>query len=236
MMSAPPARTSAGFTALTVAAVPTGMKAGVLISPRRIAIVPTRARPSVAAMVKEKRGTMAFLMGRSGRPEDSEAHEFGRAHRRDPDLGDQPAAVDVVLGHRRSVAADVEGFVLGRPHQRAVAPHPSQEQPYAIVDPRPQPLAVRLERGPRRAVLDRALEEQEQAAHADIFPQRVAGEGAGAPEPDAAVREAPDQIDAARVEQPLNRRVDLVLHAERADQDLVGGRLPDAALEIDAAI
>ena len=51
MMSAPVARTSAGFIALTVAAVPTGMKAGVRISPRRIAIVPVRAAPSVAAMV-----------------------------------------------------------------------------------------------------------------------------------------------------------------------------------------
>ena len=54
MMSAPVARTSAGFIALTVAAVPTGMKAGVRISPRRMAIVPVRARPSVAAMVKAK--------------------------------------------------------------------------------------------------------------------------------------------------------------------------------------
>jgi hypothetical protein len=39
-MSAPAARTSSGFIALTVAAVPTGMKAGVRMSPRRIAIVP----------------------------------------------------------------------------------------------------------------------------------------------------------------------------------------------------
>src|SRR5688572_12211768 len=56
MMSAPAARTSTGFIALTVAAVPTGMKAGVLISPRRIAIVPARAAPSVAEMEKVKRG------------------------------------------------------------------------------------------------------------------------------------------------------------------------------------
>ena len=55
MISAPVARTSAGFIAFTVAAVPTGMKAGVRISPRRIAIVPARARPSVAETVKAKR-------------------------------------------------------------------------------------------------------------------------------------------------------------------------------------
>ena len=56
MMSAPAARTSAGFIALTVAAVPTGMKAGVRISPRGIAMVPRRALPSVAWMVNSKRG------------------------------------------------------------------------------------------------------------------------------------------------------------------------------------
>jgi hypothetical protein len=57
MMSAPDARTSCGFIALTVAAVPTGMKAGVRISPRCIATVPVRAAPSVAAIEKEKRVT-----------------------------------------------------------------------------------------------------------------------------------------------------------------------------------
>src|SRR4051812_1616268 len=71
MMSAPDARTSAGFIALTVAAVPTGMKAGVRISPRRILIVPARARPSRAAMVKAKRSGISFPGG--GRGPDSGA-------------------------------------------------------------------------------------------------------------------------------------------------------------------
>src|SRR3954462_11052303 len=56
MMSAPAARTSAGFIALTVAAVPTGMNARVRISPRRMAPRPVRAAPSVAAIEKAKRG------------------------------------------------------------------------------------------------------------------------------------------------------------------------------------
>ena len=56
MMSAPVPRTLSGFIAFTVAAVPTGMKAGVRISPRCIWIVPVRALPSVAWSVKEKRG------------------------------------------------------------------------------------------------------------------------------------------------------------------------------------
>ena len=47
MMSAPDARTSSGRIALTVAAVPTGMKAGVRISPRCMAMTPVRAAPSV---------------------------------------------------------------------------------------------------------------------------------------------------------------------------------------------
>ena len=38
------------FLALTVAAVPTGMKAGVRISPRFMESVPVRALPSVAEM------------------------------------------------------------------------------------------------------------------------------------------------------------------------------------------
>src|SRR3990170_7974468 len=56
MMSAPVARTASGFIALTVAAVPTGMNAGVRISPRRIAMRPVRAFPSRASMVNRKRG------------------------------------------------------------------------------------------------------------------------------------------------------------------------------------
>jgi hypothetical protein len=39
-----------------VAAVPTGMNAGVRISPRRIRMAPMRARPSVASIAKAKRG------------------------------------------------------------------------------------------------------------------------------------------------------------------------------------
>jgi hypothetical protein len=47
---------SSGFIAFTVAAVPTGMKAGVWISPRAIAMTPVRAAPSVAELVKENAG------------------------------------------------------------------------------------------------------------------------------------------------------------------------------------
>jgi hypothetical protein len=59
-----------GFIALTVAAVPTGMKAGVRISPRCMAIVPVRAAPSVAEMVKRKRGIMTASPSRDSNPVD----------------------------------------------------------------------------------------------------------------------------------------------------------------------
>src|SRR5689334_10556898 len=55
MMSAPLVRTSSGRIAFTVAAVPTGMKAGVRISPRFMAIMPVLAAPSVAWATKLKR-------------------------------------------------------------------------------------------------------------------------------------------------------------------------------------
>src|SRR5690606_36691362 len=55
MISAPVSRTLSGFIALTVAAVPTGMKAGVRISPRLIEMRLVCALPSVASMVNDKR-------------------------------------------------------------------------------------------------------------------------------------------------------------------------------------
>src|SRR6478672_9414921 len=61
MMSAPVARTSSGFIAFTVAAVPTGMNAGVRITPLAIAIAPVRALPSVAEMLNEKRAMRGAL-------------------------------------------------------------------------------------------------------------------------------------------------------------------------------
>ena len=50
--SAPVAATCSTVSALTVPAVPTGMKAGVRISPRGVASTPVRAAPSVPSTVK----------------------------------------------------------------------------------------------------------------------------------------------------------------------------------------
>src|SRR6185369_9195516 len=66
MMSAPLARTSSGRIALTVAAVPTGMKAGVRVSPCCMAMTPVRPAPSVAEMLKANRLTSALLAAAAG--------------------------------------------------------------------------------------------------------------------------------------------------------------------------
>jgi hypothetical protein len=53
-ISAPVSRTLSGNIAFTVPAVPTGMNAGVRISPRTVLMTPVRAAPSPALMWKEK--------------------------------------------------------------------------------------------------------------------------------------------------------------------------------------
>src|SRR5271166_5155319 len=57
-MSAPRALTVSGRIALTVAAVPTGMKAGVRMTPRDVVISPSRAEPSTARTAKETSSVM----------------------------------------------------------------------------------------------------------------------------------------------------------------------------------
>ncbi len=57
-MSAPVARTESAVIALTVPAVPTGMNAGVAMSPCAVARTPVRAAPSVAVMRWENVGTI----------------------------------------------------------------------------------------------------------------------------------------------------------------------------------
>ena len=56
--SAPSALTWSGYMALTVPAVPTGMKAGVRMTPRGMRISPVRAAPSVGVTVKVKVSVM----------------------------------------------------------------------------------------------------------------------------------------------------------------------------------
>ena len=78
----------------------------------------------------------------------------------------------------------------------------------------PQRVVVGLEHHPLGAVEDRLLEVVEEPADVDVAPRRVAGQRAGAPDPDAAAGEGADAVDADRVEQVLLTR--LVMSSSRS--------------------
>lgn len=64
-MSAPVAATLSGIMAFTVAAVPTGINAGVRISPRGVLITPVRALPSVWFNENENALVMGVICAKS---------------------------------------------------------------------------------------------------------------------------------------------------------------------------
>src|SRR5690606_27257013 len=102
MMSARVARTSAGRIAFTVAAVPTGMKAGARIAPRCIWIIPVRAAPSVAEIEKANLSVM---------PRAYAAHRQMSSHGdRSPRSGRRPDGDGKARGHVTPAATDL------RPH------------------------------------------------------------------------------------------------------------------------
>src|SRR5204863_352918 len=190
MMSAPEARTSAGFIALTVAAVPTGMNAGVLISPRRIMMVPVRALPSVAAMENEKRLTPGGLGSELGprngrdRPEKAAGKEGGAGRAGCPD---QPS--DAAGGLLRATAK-------GSPQSITLWGAPS--------------LAAHRGGGGDEAVLHRLRREHEAAGHV-AGGEDVARRGAPfAVDGDEAARVGRDarraQIQRLGVRRPADRR------------------------------
>src|SRR5688572_10990093 len=96
-------------------------------------------------------------------------------------------------------------------------------------------MIVRLEHHPLGGALDRDLGHDEQAADVDVTPARIRRERASAPDADRAAHEA-DRVDALRVEQVLLAAAHVVLEVQRATDDLVGGRLVDAALRVDARV
>ena len=90
-LGVPADRTSSRNMAFTVPAVPTGMKAGVLISPREVSMRPRRPMPSVARREKEK--SDGVLMGRSytaHRGRESLGIGRRRLRPRDPTLDPSP--------------------------------------------------------------------------------------------------------------------------------------------------
>src|SRR4051794_25418909 len=88
-------------------------------------------------------------------PEDDELRGSQRGY---ADETDQPAVVEVVLGHRRAVALDEEGLLRLRSLQLARAPLGREEVGDGVPDLGPQRLGVRLEHSPLRATSDRSFE------------------------------------------------------------------------------
>ena len=93
-------------------------------------------------------------------------------------------------------------------------------------------MVVGLEDHPLGADEDGFLEVVEVPADVEVAPGRVGGQGAGAPDADAAAGERADAVDADRVEEVLLTAGDLELQVDGAADDLVGRGLVDAALGV----
>src|SRR5581483_7921827 len=167
---------------------------------------------------------------------DPEDHELGRLHGSPPDLDDELPDVDDLGRVGLLVALDVERLLGVLTHEGAVAPHEREERRDGARHALPQAGIVRLEHHPLRGALDRRLHHDEETANVDIAPRRIRRQRAGAPDADAAAHHHADAVDALRVEDVLLTLGDGVLEAERAADDLVRGRLVNAALVVDAGV
>src|SRR5512143_1346523 len=167
----------------------------------------------------------------AGHLADAEDDEFRGLHRRETELDNQLTGVDDLGRVGLVVALDVEGLLRAGAHERAVTPEERQERRDRPLHALPEAMVVGLEHDPLGRALDRRLDHDEQAAHVDVAPRRVARQRTGTPDADAAVHE-PDGVDALRVQQVLLTLADVVLEAERTTNDLVCRRLVDAALAV----
>src|SRR5581483_7183429 len=119
---------------------------------------------------------------------DTEDDKLRRLHRRDTDFNDQLSHVAYFNRIQFFVAFDIKCLLGGCTEQGARAPDAGEEGADIAFHPFPQIHVVRLEHHPLRAVLNRTLDEVEQAADVEIPPCWVAGDGACAPDANAAAR------------------------------------------------
>src|SRR5215211_685788 len=115
-------------------------------------------------------GRRASGCGAGGLLADAEDDELRGLHRRDADEDDEPAVVDVGLGHRGLPHLDEERLLGRVPEERAVPPDAGEEVREAAADRGPQGGGVRLEDRELRAPLDRLLDEEEEPPDRDIDP------------------------------------------------------------------
>ena len=156
--------------------------------------------------------------------------------RRDADQADEPAVVDVVLRHRRAIAADEVRLLRLVAEQRALLPLVEQEVVDRASYVRPQRLAVGLEHRPLRSLVDRVLEEREVAAQVHVLPLGIRAHRARAPEAVAAALEETEAVDALRVQHLLLGLVQQLLETDREVDDLVCRRLVDRAVDVVAGV
>src|SRR5690606_33680419 len=96
----------------------------------------------------------------------------------------------------------------------------------------PEPLPVRLEHGPLRGLIDRMLEEDEEAADVDVLPLRVRAHRPRTPDTAPPPLEEAERVDPFRVQHVLARLVYVDLEVGEAMHHLVGRRLVHAALDV----
>src|SRR5215211_2164795 len=103
-------------------------------------------------------GRRASGCGAGGLLADAEDDELRGLHRRDADEDDEPAVVDVGLGHRGLAHLDEERLLGRVPEERAVPPDAGEGGREAAADGGPQGGGVRLESLEPRAPRYRRLE------------------------------------------------------------------------------
>src|SRR5688572_26358024 len=138
---------------------------------------------------------------------DAEDDEFGRPQRRDTDLADQAPVVEIVLRHRRAIAAYEERLLGLVAEQRTHLPFVQQEVLDRAPHVGPQLIAVRLEDRPLRALVDGVFEIDEVAAQVHILPFRVGADRSRPPQPVTAPFEEPEAVDPLRIQHVLLRLV-----------------------------
>ena len=128
----------------------------------------------IRSVAEEGHGRLLLRLCSRGHLADAEDDELGRVQRRHADQADQPAVVEIVLRHRRAVAADEVGVLRLVAEQRAVLPLVEQEVGDGAAHVGPQLGAVGLEHRPLRALVDRVLEVGEVAPQVDVLPLGIA--------------------------------------------------------------
>src|SRR5262245_56719460 len=224
-------------TEVKFATTPTPSRSSSTLPCSRRSVVGTDAslRPfgqmSLAAAAPKSGAARGLLLDGGAARElgDAEDDELGRLHWRDADVDDELARITRLGRVVLLVALDVERLLGGRPEQRTIAPNAQQERVDRSSNATPEPRVVRLEDDPLGALEDRFLDEVEQPADVQVAPGRVARQRPSAPDPDAPAGEGPDAVDPGWVQLVVLGLRDVQLERDRPANDLVRGRLVDAA-------